>query len=167
LLQQPVMQALMAGSPPAVSANVEAAAQTEFGQLVSQFGPQLQQAGFGFYRSQDGNLGVVFNQLQLPPEELQAADQQGRLQEVAPPLEAVEQAVLGAPEANPVLSAGGAGAPAVAAPSAPAAPVGGAPAATPSRVTTQRKQNLSAGSPTSGARPGAGRVLNAIMKPVV
>jgi hypothetical protein len=161
------MQALMAGSPAAVSANVEAAAQTEFGQMVTQFGPDMQRAGFGFYRSQDGNLGVVFNQLFLPPEEITKADQSGTLTEIAPPLEQVEAAMLkGDPNANPVLTAQTPGAPAV--PTAGGVPPqAGAPAPTPSRITTQRKQNLTAGSPTSGARPGAGRVMNEILKPVV
>jgi hypothetical protein len=162
------MQALVAGSPPAVSANVEAAQQTEFGQLVTQHGPQMQQAGFGFYRSQDGNLGVVFNQLHIPGEEIQKADQAGNLTQVAPPLEVVEQAILGDPSANPVLSSQGVpNAPAVATPSGATPPAGAPPTATPSRVTTQRKQNLTAGSPTSGPRPGAGRILNEILKPVV
>ena len=170
LLQQPVMQALVAGSPGAVSANVEAATETEFGKLVGQFGQQMQQAGFGFYRSQDGNLGVVFNQLFVPPEDIQQADAAGTLTEIAPPLEAVEQAILGDPAANPVLSADGTpGGPAVSQPTGatPPAGAGGAPSSTPSRVTTQRKQNLTAGSPTSGPRPGAGRILNEILKPVV
>jgi hypothetical protein len=92
VIQQPVMQALMSGSPPAVSANIEAAQQTEFGQMVSQFGQQMQGAGLGFYRSQGGDLGVVFNQLFLPPEEIVKADEEGRLMEIAPPLEQVEQA---------------------------------------------------------------------------
>jgi hypothetical protein len=168
LLQQPVMQALMAGSPPAVSANIEAAQQTEFGQAVAQYGQQMQRAGFGFYRAKSGDLGVVFNQLFLPPEELLKADEAGTLTELAPPLEQVEQAMLtGDPNANPVLNAQTPGAPPVAQPGGGAAPVAGPPRPTPSRVTTQRKQNLEAGSPTSGPRPGAGRVLNAIMKPVV
>jgi hypothetical protein len=83
-------------------------------------------------------------------------------------LEVVEQAILGDPSANPVLSSQGVpNAPAVATPSGATPPAGAPPTATPSRVTTQRKQNLTAGSPTSGPRPGAGRVLNEIMKPVV
>lgn len=162
------MQALMAGSPPGVSANIEAAQQTDFGKAIAQFGPQMQQAGFGFYRSKSGDLGVVFNQLFLPPEEIIKADQAGTLTEIAPPLEQVEQAILtGDPNANPVLNAQTPSAP-------PVAQAGGAattampPAGnTPSRVTTQRKQNLTAGSPTSGPRPGAGRILNEILKPVV
>jgi hypothetical protein len=167
LLNQPVMQALMAGSPAAVSASIEAAQQTEFGQMVSQFGPQMQQAGFGFYRSQSGDLGVVFNQLFLPPEEIQKADQAGTLIEIAPPLDQVEQAILGDPNANPVLQAQTPGAPPMPGQGGAAPQAGAPPRATPSRVTTQRKQNLTAGSPTSGARPGAGRLLNEILKPVV
>jgi hypothetical protein len=82
-------------------------------------------------------------------------------------LEQVEQAILtGDPAANPVLNAQAPSAPPVAQAGGPA-PTAMPPAPTPSRVTTQRKQNLTAGSPTSGPRPGAGRVLNEIMKPVV
>lgn len=159
----------MSGSPPAVSANIEAAQQTEFGALVAQYGQQLQQAGMAFYRAQNGDLGVVFNQLFVPPEEIQRADQEGRITEIAPPLEDVEQAILtGDPNANPVLNAQTPGSPPVAQ-AGGAAPTAMPPAGggTPSRVTTQRKQNLAAGSPTSGPRPGAGRILNEILKPVV
>jgi hypothetical protein len=86
------------------------------------------------------NLGVVFNQLFLPPEEIVKADEEGRLMEIAPPLEQVEQAMLtGDPNANPVLNAQTPSAPPVTQAGSVPPPVGpGRP--TPSRVTTQRAQ---------------------------
>lgn len=169
LLQEPVMQALMAGSPPAASANIKTAAESALGQLIGQHSQSLQQAGFGFYRSQDGNLGVLFNQLRINPQEIVQADQQGRLLDVAPPIEQVEQAILSSGDQNPALLAEG---PTGAA--TPPVPQGGAPTGVPAaggRVAqalfNERKQNLNPGSPTSGPRPGAGRVLNAILSPVV
>lgn len=171
LIAHPVMQALMAGQPPAVSGDIKAAGGTELGQLVGKYGKDLMGAGFGFYRSQDGNLGVVFNQLFLPPEELQRADQAGNLTSVAPPFDAVEQAMLSDPQNNPVLTAQTPSAPPIAAPGGGAPPpqAGGAPPAGKVQRTlaSARRSALETGKPTSGPRPGAGRIINSILKPVV
>lgn len=167
LLQHPAMQALMAGSPPAASTDLQTAAESPLGQLVAQNVKPLKQAGFGFYRSQDGQLGVMFNQLKINPEEIVQADQAGNLLEVAPPIEQVEQAVLADPSANPVLSGNdpsGAAMPPAPNPSLEAQVMGGgggAPATGPTPTQAQL------GSPTSGPKPGAGRVTNTLLKQVV
>jgi hypothetical protein len=164
------MQALMAGSPPAASTNLKTAAESPLGQLVAQNVDPLKRAGFGFYRSQDGELGVMFNQLKINPEEIVQADQQGNLLQIAPPIEQVEQAVLADPAANPVLS--GTDPSGAAMPPAP----GGGPSAlevaalgaggggAPTGPTPTQAQ---LGSPTSGPKPGAGRVTNTLLKQVV
>jgi hypothetical protein len=169
LLQQPVMQALMAGSPAAASAKLPEATNTELGKLIAANGPALQTAGFGFYRSQDGNYGVIFNQLKANPQEIVSADQQGQLLQVAPPVEQIEQAIGADPAANPVLTAGEPGGAAQAAQGAPA-PTSPAPAPggrVQKALFQTRKQALTPGGPTSGPKPGGGRVLNALLKPVV
>lgn len=173
LLQQPVMQALMAGSPPAASTQLATAAESPIGQLVVQNLDALKQAGFGFYRSQDGNLGVMFNQVKINPQEIVQADQQGRILEIAPPLEQIEQAIMADPSANPVLSAqapteqGGAAPPPIPGGTAPAPAPGGGGGGLEGRLFTARKNAAQPGSPTEGPKPGAGRLTNAIMTPVV
>jgi hypothetical protein len=167
LLQHPAMQALMAGSPPAASTNLKTAAESPLGQLVAQNVDTLKQAGFGFYRSQDGQLGVMFNQLKINPEEIVQADQQGSLLEIAPPIEQVEQAVLADPSANPVLSGNdpsGAAMPPAPAPSLQDQVMGGGGGGAPTGPTPTQAQ---LGSPTSGPKPGAGRVTNTLLKQVV
>jgi hypothetical protein len=176
LIQQPVMQALMAGTPPATSTPLKTAAESPLGQIIAKNVEPLKKAGFGFYRSQDGALGVMFNQLKINPQEIIQADQQGNLLQVAPPVEQVEQAVLSDPAANPALTAqppggaaqppipgGGGGAP-------PAAAAGGVPGPSGSieqQLFTARKQGTQLGSPTSGPKPGAGRVANTLLRNVV
>jgi len=168
LLQHPVMNALMAGSPPAASTQLEGAAESPLGQLVAQNVEGLKQAGFGFYRTQDGMLGVMFNQLKINPKEIVQADQQGRILEVAPPMDQIEQSIMADPSANPVL---GAGAPAGAAmppiPGGGGAPVAGGGGGMEDQLLNTRKNNAQLGSPTSGAKPGAGRIANTLLKNVV
>lgn len=169
IIQNPVMQALMAGQPPAVSADIKAAQQTEFGQLVGKHNALLREAGFNFYRSRDGNLGVLFNQIVIPAEEIVKADQQGSLTKIAPPVEDVERAILADPSANPVLTSKGRNTAAVPAPPSTTPVPGGAPPSgkTQRALATARRKNVGAGTPTSGPRPGAGRILNEILKPVI
>lgn len=169
VLQQPVMQALMSGSPPAVSSDIKALEASPLGAVLKKYGQMLMGAGIGFYRSQQGNLGAMFNQLYMQPQQIVEADQKGALQQVAPPISEVEKALASNPAQNPVLSASGPpGSPPVAPPAVGGspAPVGGGAAPQPS-VQTARRRNTQLGSPTSGPAPGAGRVLNAILKPAV
>jgi len=180
LLQVPAMQALMAGNPAAVSAHIEEFASNPVAKLVVQNKDGLLKAGIGFYRSMNGGLGVLFNQFHIHGDEIQAADKAGKLEMIAPSFDTVNQAVQQSGMANPVLTkkqppttfktapikspAQFANTPA---PAAPTANVGMASASVPKKLTTQRVKNLSPGGPTTGQEPGAGRLLNQILTPVV
>lgn len=170
VLELPVMQAIFSGNPPAVSAPLEAFAKRPEAALIQKNLAPLQRAGLALYRSLGGDLGVIFNQLKISPAEIQAADQEGRLQEVAPPFDAVSQQVASSGEGNPVMSAqpatGAATAPVAQPPQAGSAirqPVASAQRA----AVSARVQNLSPGGPATGAKPGQGRLINSILKPAV
>lgn len=169
LVQNPVIQAVMAGSPAGVSGDIKSAQSSEFGQIIAKHSGALQEAGMRFYRSQDGKLGVMFNALKIPPEDIQAADQGGQLQQVAPPFESVEQALLSDPGSNPVLASDDPSGAAIQGPRAalPMPGRGQSGGATGRQLAGDRRRNLETGSPTSGPRPGAGRILNEILKPVI
>lgn len=167
LLQIPAMQALFAGNPAAVSTSIKEFSQRPEAKVIEDNKDAIQRAGVGFYRSMAGDLGVLFNQLHMAGQDLIEADKAGRLLEVAPSFDEVNQAVSMSGEGNPVLSAqvpGGAKTANVPAPApSPAAP----PASVQNKLTTARLKNMSPGSPTSGPNPGAGRILNNIMKPAI
>lgn len=170
LIKIPAIQGLIAGSPPALSASLQDFAKRGEAKTVADNKDALLKAGMGFYRSLDGQTGVVFNGLYVHPESLKQADQAGQLLQVAPPFDAVDQAVGKSGLAHPALSHPGT--PPAAAPTAPvasppqvsAAPM---PASAQRKLATARVLNMQPGSPTSGGSPGAGRLLNAITKPVV
>jgi hypothetical protein len=184
LLKVPAMQALVAGSPPAVSANLKGAEDREDIKLFRKNKDLMQRAGFGFYRSLSGHQGVIFNALHIHPADLQAADKAGKLTLIAPPLDVVNHAVGKSGASNPVLSRSAVpNGPAMPSPQAPpqagatlapgASPAAGVTGIPPAPHSVQRglaRARLAAlnpGSPTSGPSPGAGRLLNSIMKPVV
>jgi len=167
LNQIPAMQALFAGQPPAVSTPIKEFSQRPEAKIIEDNKDAIQRAGIGFYRSMAGDLGVLFNQLHIAGQDLIEADKQGRLLEVAPAFDEVNQAVSMSGENNPVLSAqvpGGAKTANVPAPAPSPAP---APASVQNKLTTARLKNISPGAPTSGPQPGAGRILNNIMKPAI
>lgn len=165
LLQLPAMQALFAGSPPAVSTPLAEFAKRPEAKVLEDHKDDLMKAGIGFYRSLGGDLGVLFNQLHIAGQDLQEADKAGRLLEVAPPFDQVTQEVMGSGEDNPVLSAQVPGGPKTAAPqSVPPSPQ---PASVQNKQATARIKNIQPGAPTSGPAPGAGRIINNILKPVV
>lgn len=193
LIRIPAMQALMAGEPPAVSGTFkEFKASAEMGLLLENK-ENLIAAGFGFYRALSGDTGVIFNSLHINPADLQAADKQGKLNQIAPPFNEVNHAVGKSGAANPALREGGIpagakGATAVAPPQlgptltppqllraggmpgqgAIAQPsVSPATAAVQRQIMGQRMAGLTPGAPTSGAKPGAGRLLNQILRPSV
>jgi hypothetical protein len=171
ILQIPAFQALMTGQPPAVSASIKAMENRPEGEIIAQNQGPLQNAGFGFYRALSGDTGVIFNQLYIKGADLQQADKEGRLAELAPPMDEVNEAVIGAGPDNPVLGFQGVqGGPSEgAAPQPPQSgspipPSSGLPASSQKKITTQRLKNLQAGPPSSGARPGGGRLINSILK---
>lgn len=178
LLKVHALQALMAGRPAAVSAPIKDFSHREEGHLIKKHKDALTQAGFGLYRSLSGDLGVIFNSLYIHPADLMAADKAGKLKQIAPSWDDVSHAVSKSGIHNPVLKAGGvpAGlanptmqpAPQATAAMAPnSSPVAQQPAGAQRKAMMARLANIQPGPPTSGAAPGAGRILNQILKPVV
>jgi len=167
VLRVPAIQAIFAGSPPAVSAPIEEFASRPEGKLVMANKEALMKAGMGLYRSVAGDLGVLFNQMYVHPEELKAADAAGKLLELAPPFDSVNPSVAASGENHPSLQKrevpGGFKTftpPAVQQPPMVAPP----PAKAQTKLMTARVNAQSPGSPTSGPVPGAGRLLNSILK---
>jgi hypothetical protein len=173
LLQIPAMQALFAGAPPALSAPIEEFQSRPEAKLLIDHKAELEKAGMGLYRSLDGKVGVIFNQLKIHGADIQAADKAGNLEQVAPPFDAVNDSIGKSGADNPVLNAQTPGGPALASPPAsatnpPAQPPVAAPAAGAQKaIAAARAKNATPGAPTSGPAPGAGRLLASILKPVL
>lgn len=170
LLKLPTIQALMAGSPAAASGSIEEFAKRPEGKIIASNKGPLMSAGFGFYKSLDGSTGVVFNGLYIHGDQIKQADQAGKLQEIAPPFDHIGSAVATSGSAHPALAHDGnvpqemAVAPVQAVPQMASAPQ--PPASVENKLTTARLKNVAAGSPTSGGKPGGGRLINSIMRPV-
>lgn len=169
LLQIPAIQAIFAGAPPAVSTSLKDFANRPEAKLIGDNREQLQAMGIGFYRSLGGDMGVLFNQLRLNGQDLVKADQEGQLQQIAPPFDTVNQEVAVSGDKHPSLSAS---APTGGANATPAAPTpmpapSSQPASVQNKTATARIKNIQPGAPTSGPAPGAGRIMNQILKPVV
>lgn len=169
LLQIPAIQAVFAGAPPAVSTPIADFGKRPEAKLIGDNRDQLQAMGIGFYRSLGGDLGVLFNQLRLNGQDLVNADKEGRLQEIAPPFDTVNSEVALAGQNHPSLnaSAPSGGATATPTPPAPMPMPNTQPASVQNKAATARIKNLQPGAPTSGPAPGAGRIMNQILKPVV
>lgn len=171
LLRIPAFQALIAGAPAAVSANLAALEKKPEAKIIAQSKDSLVGAGIALYRSLDGANGVFFNQLFVSPDEIKAADQDGSLLELAPDFDQVNAEVGKSGGANPVLTAGERPSGFKTAPmtnsGTPAQPPVAPPMASEQKaMANARTKNLQPGSPTSGSA-GAGRLLNSILKPVL
>jgi hypothetical protein len=158
LLKLPSVQVLLAGSPPALSADIKTYQNKPESKLIAKNKDVLLDAGFNFYRSLDGVYGVMFNQMHITPDEIKAADQAGQLLTVAPLVDQVErglnqtQVAEPTPTSVPPTSASG----------------GSLPASAQRDLMSARVSNMQPGPPAStGAKPGAGRILNSILKPVL
>lgn len=186
LLQIPALQAVLAGTPPAVSASLADFDKRPEGKLITDHKDALLDAGFGFYRDLTGKLGVIFNQFDIHGEDIKAADQAGKLTQVAPPFDVVNAQVskmgvdhpalqretpstfkAAAPPAAPQAASGAL--PITAAPGGASTPpnVAPAPASVQRKLMQQRIANMKPASPVTGAAPGGGRVLGAIQTPAV
>lgn len=173
LVQLPAMQALLAGSPPAVSVPVEGFEKRPEGKLITANKDALMGAGIAFYRSLGGDLGAIFNRAYIEDQELINADKAGKLAEIAPPMEGVAQELASSGTNHPVLNAK---APTSLKSKSPTKlskaeviapqPAAASPQAQ-SKAMTAKVKNLAVGSPTSGPKPGSGRILNNILKPVL
>ena len=174
LLKIPALQALVAGSPAAVSMKLKGSEDRDEVKMVSENAQGLQQAGMGFYKSLSGEYGVMFNALRIHPQDLQAADKAGKLLTLAPDFDAVNHAVSKSGLDHPALHAS-------APPRTPAAPTSGQsapqmasgkymppmPASAVRKLVQQRIMNMQPSAPTGGPSPGAGVLANQIMKPVI
>lgn len=186
----PAFHALLAGSPPAVSFGSKGIEHKTEAHLLKKHKDDLQNAGFGFYRSLSGHSGVIFNQLYIAPQDIQAADKMGKLHLLAPDFDSVNHAVAKSGMANPILNVknlpggfahprstvapqaasqmapGAAGAPG-GLPSPSPAPSRPVPAGTQRKLLASRVTSATPGGPLTGPQPGAGRLINSILKPVV
>jgi hypothetical protein len=181
LIHIPAIQALIAGTPPAISARIKEFEKNPAAKLIAENKGLLQQAGMGFYRSLSGDIGVLFNSFHIHPQDLQAADKAGKLGLIAPPFDSVNHAVsksgLNNPVLKPISQPGAPKAPSLQAPpqfaNQPPAAQPPLPAPKPIAATLQRQlmaqrgKVIQEGPPATGPAPGAGRLLNSIMKPVV
>lgn len=171
LIENPVMQGLVAGAPPAVSASIKDFQKREEAKLFIDNKDLLMQAGMGLYRSLDGGTGVIFNQRFLNGEALKQADQAGQLAQVAPPFDSVEGEISKSGLNHPSIRGGAQPTGAASAPPPMVAPASAAlpppPASSQRKALTAQISNLQPGSPTSGPAPGAGNLLRSILKPVV
>jgi hypothetical protein len=167
VLQIPAMQAILAGSPPAVGDKIKTFESRPEAATLSQARKTLAKAGTGFYKSADGTTGVIFNRFYVSPQELVQADKAGSLSKLAPPWDEVTKSILSAGPNHPALAnpTTPAGFKSDAAPVSPGVAI--APSKVPDPVATARMQVLKAGAPSSGSVPGAGRLVNSILKPVV
>lgn len=171
ILQIPAMQALFSGSPAALSASLAQFGQRPEGKLIQSNKDVLMKAGMGLYRALDGDTGVLFNQFYLNGEELKEADKNGQLAQIAPSFDGVNQSVGQSGAENPVLKAGQVPQGFKTGSSASAAPVVGpvspASAGTARQAMSARISNMKPQKPTEGAKPGGGRLLASILKPVI
>ena len=161
VLEIPAIAGLLHGAPPAIYAE-RTRKDPEIQTVIKNIKP-LEEAGFGIYNSADGKLAVFYNSAYVNQDELAKADKAGNLTEVVPSFDSVQG------QLNAAIS----GTPPAAGAALPGAPmVNSAAGAPPSSKTqtslaTKRANNLQVGSPTSGPAPGAGRILNNILKPTI
>ena len=174
MIKVPALQALLAGAPPAVSMTLKGSEDRDEVKMLAEHKDELLKAGFAFYRSMSGDLGVMYNSLRIHPQDLQAADKQGKLRALAPDFDLVNHEVAKMGLKHPIHFATpptGLAAPTATTP--PQAASGALPLTPPPAAAVQRKlaqariMNLQPGAPTSGPEPGGGRLLNQVLKGVV
>ena len=171
LLKVHAFQALVAGSPAAVSMKLKGSEDRSEVKLVTEHQDAIKAAGIGFYRSISGEFGVMFNALRIHPQDIQAADKAGKLLVIAPDFDAVNHAVSKSGLDHPALHASPP-------PRTPAMPTAAAiapqmasgkfappvPAEVARRLIQQRIQNMTPSAPTGGPAPGAGVLANQVLK---
>lgn len=148
VLRIPLVQDLLRGKPAAVGFDSAAAQQNEeMLNTVIKNADALSDYGILPYVSKDKQSGAIYNATLVAPEDIAAADAEGKLFELAP--------LLGG-----VADAGGA--------AAPVATGGGAARVPPAPAAVQRTRTSSAAqnSTFDGPKPGTGW-LNRISKPMV
>lgn len=151
ILELPIFAGLLQGAPAAVW--TPTGDKSPEAVTAVKYGKDLNKVGMFFYRDDKEKIDLLYNAQYVSPELIKEAAKKGKLKEVASPLSEVSAQLNGA------VAGGGA---------APAGP-GGVPSPVPvdSALNTARVDNLTPGGPTSGPLPGAGRVLNNLVTPVV
>ena len=156
LLKNPLIFAVAKGQPGAVSAPTMS--KDPIVRAVVKHAQPLVAAGFGIFQSKDKKTSVLFNTQTMDAGDLYEADQNGTLADIAPSFDTV-----GAPEAAPSAAVAPGAATAV-----PASVPASQPAASvQNKLATIRGKNTQPLSPTSGAAPGGGNILNSILRPAV
>lgn len=165
LLQIPAIAGLFAGTPPAFSAQLKNLQKSPELDLIVKNKEGLMQSGIGFYRSLSGNVGVMFNRMAIHDEAIKQADKAGKLLEVAPPFDSVNQQV-GASATPPgaPTSGGLAQPPPVNPPQSSTAPM---PAGAQRDLLKSRVMQLQPQAATKGPNAGQGGLLKSILKPVL
>jgi hypothetical protein len=175
VLKIPAIQALLAGAPSAVSAPIKEFESRAEGKLIVKNAPILQRAGFGMYRSLSGDTGVLFNQVHLHAADLVNADKAGKLNEIAPSFDSINDAIAKSGKDHPVLKSQGVPngfkGPSMPTPPQMNPPQQSMPMPGPGPAQLQanraRLANMAVGGPISGASPGSGRILNNITKSAI
>lgn len=172
LLKIPAFSALLAGKPPALSANIKRSEKSPVVKLIADNKQALTDAGISFYRSLSGDLGVMFNAMALHPEEIKQADKAGQLLSIAPDFNQVNHTLasqLGGPDLSHSNPQGGLpAAPPVNPPQLSNGGLKPMPASSQRDVMAKRLMNLGpAKSATVGPIAGQGNLLKNILKPVV
>lgn len=172
LLKIPAMAALLAGKPGALSWRVkEVKNDSEVARAISENKSKLQESGIGFYKSLSGSIGVMFNALSVHPESIKAADKAGKLLEIAPPFEMVNQELSKAGPDHPALTSepltGAAPAPPANPPQSAQAPMPPPASAVRQTFDARLKNMQGPKSSTAGPLAGQGSLLKSILKPVL
>jgi hypothetical protein len=175
----PAVQLVSVGAPPAVRVG-PGEYYPEIDKVVDAL-PQILEGGLDVYQSQ-GQQFVFFNPLFISEAELQYLDQKGQLEEAVPdygqvtgsqPQEIPDSEISGFVDRGDALASGIAevnqGAPEGKPTNGPGTPTP-VPAPSPQEqaaVMQNQQQAMEAmgGPPTSGPRPGGGRLLNALLQP--
>jgi hypothetical protein len=176
LMAMPAFQAMLAGSPPAVSFYLRGSEDRSEFNVFKENRPALRKTGFMYMQTEGKDRGIIFNALHIHPADIRRAEKMGKLTMIAPPFDAVNHMIGQSGLQHPLLSTPGPPS-GMATPMAPVPPQGAGiasqilgkplPASTQTTLANQRSRNLQAGAPTSGPAPGAGRLVNSIMKPIV
>jgi hypothetical protein len=156
LLKNPLIFSVAKGQPGAVSAPTKS--KDPIVLSVVKHAQALVAAGFGIYQAKDKKTSVLFNTQSIDAGDLYQADQAGTLLDLAPNFSTV-----GSPSAAPGAAV---------APGAETAVPASIPASQPAgsvqnKLATIRGKNIQPLSPTSGAAPGQGQILNSILRPAV
>jgi hypothetical protein len=175
----PAVQLVSVGAPPAVRVG-PGEYYPEIDVVVDSL-PKLLEGGLDVYRSMSDQF-VFFNPLFITEQELQYLDQQGKLEETIPdygqvtgsePQEIPDDQIQSFVDRGDALAAGlnevNQGAPEEKPANGPGTPTP-VPAPTPQEQAAvmqnqQKAMSAMGGPPTSGPRPGGGRLLNALLQP--